>query len=175
MQQDYLVKAIVNYFATSPFEGKDTQMEQVIQIGTLQDVADVVLQDTEGNYIAIVDCVYAWEVTEETMLRLRCFLSATDTQFGVLAVGTDPEHWSFLENQRNNWFVEIPRGVFECRVSKWGRNVRDTTTLLDLKNTISTLQKRVYQVKRQVRTWQNATIVSGITLIILLLKVLHCQ
>ena len=56
--------------------------------------------------------------------HLKCLLFATDTQFGVLAMGTDPDSWFFAENCRNNWFTEISRSVFESRVARWHPDMR---------------------------------------------------
>ena len=66
------------------------------------------------------------------MSQLRCYLSATDTQFGVLAISIKPNLWSFCENHRNNWFSEITQDIFEDQVSRWCPEVRDVAHLRDL-------------------------------------------
>ena len=140
-------------------------MKQLIQVGTLQGVADIVIQDSDNNYIAIVVCQHHWGEKESAMLELKSYLSATDTQFGILALGIDPEHWIFCENQRNNWFVEIPRGVFESRVSKWRPNFRDSATIRDLEYTIYNLRKKIHQKQKRIRSWRWFAVFLGIVLI----------
>lgn len=51
--------------------------------------------------------------------QLKSYMSATNTRYGVLAVGTDPRHWEFCENKYNNWFAEINRENFEWGIENW--------------------------------------------------------
>ena len=166
MNSDYIRKVAETYFTTAPFKGKDIRIEQLIQFGALQGVADILLQDSDNNYIAIVVCKEPWVAKESVISELKSYLSATDTQFGVLALGIDPEYWIFCENQRNNWFVEIPRDVFESRVSKWHPNARDSATIRDLEYTIYNLKKKIHQKQKHIRglRWFSASL--GIFLIL---------
>ena len=141
-------------------------MKQLIQFGTLQGVADIVLQDSDDNYIAIVMCKHPGIEKEFAMSELKSYLSATDAQFGILAFGIDPEHWIFCENQRNNWFVEIPRDIFESRISKWHPNARDSATIRDLEHTIYNLRKKIRQEQKHSRRWRWFATFLGIVLIL---------
>ena len=51
--------------------------------------------------------------------QLKSYMSATNTRYGVLAVGTDPRNWEFCENKHNNWFAEIDRQTFERGIENW--------------------------------------------------------
>lgn len=166
MKNDHVHKVLETYFATVPFKGKDLRIEQLIQFGALQGVADIVLQDSDNNYIAIVLCKQSWERQEPTILELKSYLSATDTQFGILATGNDPELWVFCENQRNNYFIEIPRDVFESRISKWHPNARDSAAIRALENNIQTLRKKVHQGQTRISNWRQLAITLGIVLIL---------
>ena len=166
MKNDQVHKVVETYFATPPFQGKDISVEQLIQFGTHQEIADIVLHDSNHNYIAIVVCKQFWEVEEFSMSKLKGYLSATDTHFGVLAIGNDPEHWIFYENQRNNWFVEISRDTFESRISKWHPNTRDSAIIRDLENTIQNLRTEIHQEQRRIRTWRSLAVALGIALIV---------
>lgn len=166
MKNDHVCKIIETYFATAPFHGKRISVAQLIWLGTHQGVADVVLQDSNNNYIAIVMYKQPWKVEESAMLRLKSYLSATDTHFGVLAIGNDPEHWIFCENRRNNWFVEIPRETFESRIPKWHPNTRDSATIRDLENTIRNLRRKIHQGQRNIRAWRSFAVGLGIVLIV---------
>ncbi len=166
MKNDHIHKVLETYFATLPFKGKDIQVEQLIQLGTLQGVADIVLQDSDDNYIAIVVCHQPWVTKGFAMPELKSYLSATDAQFGILAFGIDPERWIFCENQRNNYFVEISRDIFESRISKWHPHARDSAPIRALENTIQTLRKKIHREQRRIRNWRQLAIALGIALIL---------
>ena len=51
--------------------------------------------------------------------QLKSYMSATNTRYGVLAVGMDPRHWEFCENKYNNWFASIDQETFERSVENW--------------------------------------------------------
>ena len=166
MKHDQVRKVVETYFATPPFQDKGISVEQLIQLGTHQEIVDVVLHDSNNSYIAIVVCKQFWEVEESAMSKLKGYLSATDTHFGVLAIGNDPGQWIFCENQRNNWFVEIQREAFESRISKWHPNTRDSATIRDLENTIHNLRREIHQGQRDIRTWRSRAVALGIVLIV---------
>lgn len=166
MQNNYIQKVAETYFTTAPFKGIGIRIEQLIQVGTLEGVADIVLQDSDNNYIAIVVCERTWVEKESMMLELKSYLSATDTQFGILARGIDPAYWIFCENQRNNWFVEIPRDVFESRISRWHPNARDSATIRDLEYTIYNLRKKIHRGQKHIRGLRWFAVFLGIVLIL---------
>ena len=51
--------------------------------------------------------------------QLKSYLSATNTLYGLLAIGTDPEYWEFCENKSNNWFASIDQKTFEKGIENW--------------------------------------------------------
>lgn len=50
---------------------------------------------------------------------MKSYMNATNTRYGVLAVGKDPRNWEFCENRSNNWFAEINREDFERGIENW--------------------------------------------------------
>ena len=46
-------------------------------------------------------------------------MSATNTPYGVLTIGTDPGNWVFCENKYNNYFIEISKEDFERGIETW--------------------------------------------------------
>ena len=56
-------------------------------------------------------------------------MSATNTRYGVLAIGTDPRNWEFCENKYNNWFAEIDRETFEKGIEDWKPTPPNTLTV----------------------------------------------
>lgn len=60
--------------------------------------------------------------SSQLLLRSRTvekFLSATNTRYGLLAIGTDPRDWEFCENKSNNWFASIEQADFESGIDNW--------------------------------------------------------
>ena len=96
-----------------------------VQFGTRHGIADVVLHqpigEEKGKFIAIAE-VKKWPLPilrHYARAQLKSYMSATHTQYGVLAVGTDPRNWEFCENKYNNWFASINRETFERGVENW--------------------------------------------------------
>lgn len=120
MLRDRIRQAITTYLGTLPLSDKNIVRDMPIRFGVsgVGSVADYVVCDV-NYFVVIILC----EVTTTKFTRLEAYehlkglLSATDTHFGVLARGTDPDSWFFAENCRNNWFIEIPRATFESRVA----------------------------------------------------------
>ncbi len=126
--------------AALPFSDKEILTDTPIQFGVLgvSSVADyVVICDT--NYFVVIILCEA-PTTKHSVLEVRehleSILSATDTQFGVLATDRDPDNWFFAGNCRNNWFVEIPRSTFENRVARWHPDMRQSASRLNLQKKI---------------------------------------
>ena len=70
-------------------------------------IADVVLKDIAGHWLAIVECKSEKTgYTEHGRGQLRSYLSATDTRFGILASNGKPDNWVYCENFRSNVFTE---------------------------------------------------------------------
>ena len=79
-----------------------------MQFGTKNGIADVILHQPvkteKGYFVAIAECkklplpILRWKARAQ----LKSYMSATHTQFGVLAVRTDPQNWEFCQNKFNN-------------------------------------------------------------------------
>ena len=165
MLRDRIRQAITTYLATLPFSDKEVLTDMPIRFGVrgVDSVADYVVRDA-NHFIAIVVCEVP--ITNGTVLEarkhLKSILSATDTQFGVLATGTDPDSWFFAENRRNNWFVEIPRSIFESRVARWHPDMRQSALALTLQEKIKESNNVAHQRLKQLRKWRWTAIGFGI-------------
>ena len=88
-------------------------------------IADVVLHRPIGNqigyFVAIAECKTSPLPIPRGQARaqLKSYMSATNTRYGVLAIGEDPGNWEFCENRYNNWFAEINREDFERGIENW--------------------------------------------------------
>ena len=115
LQELDAVESVIEYFSEPKFAKFSTLRECKIQIGTIHSRVDLVLQDTEGNFITIAECKLPTPLNYGPE-PLKSFLCATDTPFGVLASGTNRDSWVFYENLRHNRFRQIERSDFEKRV-----------------------------------------------------------
>ena len=165
MLSDRIRRAVTTYLATLPFSDKEILRDQPIRFGVpgVDSVADYVVHEA-NHFIAIVICEVP--ITNrralETREHLKSMLSATDTQFGVLATGTDPDNWFFSENRRNNWFVEVPRSIFESQVARWHPDTRQSALALDLQEKIKESNDVAHQRLKQLRKWRWTAIGFGI-------------
>ena len=115
LQELDVVEAIVAYFSEPRFAKFSTLRECKIQMGPITSRADIVLRDTEGNFVAIAECKLPVETNYDSE-PLKSFLCATDTSFGIFASGTNRDSWIFYENLRRNRFQQIEQSDFEKRV-----------------------------------------------------------
>ena len=124
MKEAIVEQAVKTYF-TDQFPQFSTSQQCEVQFGTRHGIADVVLhqpiQDEKGYFVAIAECkrLPLPILRAQARAQLKSYMSATNTQYGVLAVGTDPRHWEFCENKYNNWFAEINREDFEQGIENW--------------------------------------------------------
>ena len=124
MKEAVVEQAVKTYF-TDRFPNFSVSQQCEIQFGTRYGIADVVLhQETnneQGRFVAIAECKTSplLILRYRARAQLKSYLSATNTRFGVLAVGTDPRNWEFCENRYNNWFTEINRETFERGIENW--------------------------------------------------------
>ena len=124
MKEAVVEQAVKTYF-TDRFPDFSVSQQCEVQFGTQHGIADVVLHQPIGNeqgrFVAIAEC----KISPLPILRyraraqLKSYLSATNTRYGVLAVGPDPRNWEFCENKYHNWFAEIEREEFEKSVENW--------------------------------------------------------
>ena len=110
-----VVETVELYFSDPKFSRFSILRECKIQMGAINSRADIVLRDSEGNFVAIAEC-QSFASSNRGPEPLKSFLSATDTQFGIFAPATSRDSWIFYENLRRNRFRQIERSDFEKRV-----------------------------------------------------------
>ena len=115
LQELDVVEAAIAYFSEPKFAKFSILRECTIQMGTVNSRADIVLHDTEGNFIAIAECKSP-TLSHYGSKPLKSFLCATDTPFGIFASTINRDSWIFYENLRHNRFQRIERSDFEERV-----------------------------------------------------------
>ena len=120
-----IVEQEVRRYFTDRFPQFSVSQQCEVQFGTRRGIADVVLHqpigDEKGRFIAIAECkrLPLPMLRHYARAQLKSYMSATNTPYGVLAVGTDPRNWEFCENKFNNWFTSIDMEAFERRVENW--------------------------------------------------------
>ena len=124
MKEAIVEQAVKNYFENQ-FPQFSTSQQCGVRFGTRHGIADVVLhqpiRDEKGYFIAIAECktLPLPILRAQARAQLKSYMSATNTRYGVLAIGTDPRNWEFCENRYNNWFAEISREDFERSIENW--------------------------------------------------------
>lgn len=123
--REAVVEQEVSRYFTDRFPRFSVSRQCEVQFGTRHGIADVVLHEPikneQGRFVAIAECK-RWPLPVlrgKAKAQLKSYLSATNTRYGVLAVGTDPRNWEFCENKFNNWFAEIDRDTFEKGIENW--------------------------------------------------------
>lgn len=123
--REAVVEQEVSRYFTDRFPLFSVSRQCEVQFGTRHGIADVVLhqpiKEEKGYFVAIAECK-KWPLPilrGRAKAQLKSYMSATNTQYGVLAVGTDPRNWEFCENKFNNWFASIDREIFEKSVENW--------------------------------------------------------
>ena len=119
LSEDEVREAVTTYFTQNEFT-VDTECD--IQFGAGRGrnhgIADVVVKNSEGYWVAIVECKS--ERIGRTLKgewQLKSYLSATDTRFGILASSREPDDWLFFENLRSNVFIIRDKPYFNAHVS----------------------------------------------------------
>ena len=165
MLHDRIRQAVTTYLGTPPFSDKEILSDLPIRFGVLgvSSVADYVIRDAD-HFVVVILCEVP--TTKRAMLEahdhLKSILSATDTQLGILATGTDPDSWFFAENCRNNWFIEISRSVFESRVARWHPDMRQSPSVPNLQERIRVSNHIAHQRLKELRKWRWIAISFGI-------------
>ncbi|MDE0014914.1 MAG: hypothetical protein OXU51_01920 [Candidatus Poribacteria bacterium] len=124
MKEAIVEQAVTTYF-NRQFPRFSTSQQCGVQFGVKQGIADVVLHQPirgeAGYFVAIAECKTSPLPIPRAQARaqLKGYMSATNAQYGVLAVGTDPGNWEFCENKYNNWFAQIDQEDFERGIKKW--------------------------------------------------------
>ena len=119
LTHEQVKETVVRYFTQLGFEA---EKERDIQFGAGQGrnhgIADVVVRNSEGYWITIVECKQERiKGLLEGEHQLKSYLSATDTRFGILAASRDPADWKYFENLRSNVFVKRDRSYFHARIN----------------------------------------------------------
>ncbi len=165
MLRDRIRQAVTTYLGTLPFSDKEILTNLPIRFGVpgVGSVADYVVRDAD-HFVVVIICEVpnTRSVVLEAHEYLKGLLSATDTQFGVLATGTDPDNWFFSENCRNNWFIEIPRSVFESRVARWHPDMRQSSSTRNLQEEVRVSNNIAHQRLKKLRKWRWTAIGFGI-------------
>ena len=122
LSEKEVCEAVKTYFNQNEFNDFTVNTERAIHFGAGKGrnhgIADVVLSDAGGHWIAIVECK-SEEIgdTEQGREQLKSYLSATDTRFGILAFSGNPNDWIYCENLRSNVFRVKQKSDFEDHVS----------------------------------------------------------
>ena len=130
-----IVEQEVRRYFTDRFPQFSVSQQCEIQFGTRHGIADVVLHqpigDEKGRFVAIAECkrLPLPMLRHYARAQLKSYMSATNTRYGVLAVGTDPRNWEFCENKFSNWFTSINMETFERRVENWTPISPDASTV----------------------------------------------
>ena len=151
LSEKEVCEAVKTYFQDN-FNNFTINTECGIQFGASKcrkhGMADVVLKDVAGHWLAIVECKSEKTgYTEQGRGQLRSYLSATDTRFGILAASGNPDEWKHCENQRSNVFTEKDKSYFEKHVFDPPRaNRSDQTVINQLKIIIDQLKRKLKRV-----------------------------
>ncbi len=113
-----IAETVTKYFSDPKFAKFYVVRECEIQIGSVSSRADIVLRDSEGSFLTIVECK-SLKNSNRGSQQLKSFLCATDTPYGILASNTNRDTWNFYENLRHNRFQKIDRASFEEKILGW--------------------------------------------------------
>ena len=123
--REAIVEQEARKYFTNRFPQFSVSQQCEVQFGTKFGIADIVLHqpigNEEGRFVAIAECK-RWPLPilhEKARAQLKSYMSATNTRYGVLTIGTDPGNWVFCENKYNNYFIEISREDFERGIETW--------------------------------------------------------
>ena len=125
MKEAVVEQEVKTYF-TDRFPQFSVSQQCEIRFGSRKGgIADVVLHqpvdDENGYFVAIAECKKRPLPVNRFFARaqLKSYLSATNTRYGLLAIGTDPRDWEFCENKSNNWLASIDQNAFEAGIDNW--------------------------------------------------------
>lgn len=163
---EVMVEREVRRYFTDRFPQFSVSQQCEVQFGTRHGIAAVVLhqliQNGVGSFIAIAECkVFPLPILRSrARAQLKSYMSATNTRYGVLAVGTDPRNWEFCENKYNNFFVEIDRESFERGIENW------------MPVSVASLDVSLQRAQKTTRSWKRIAFTFGILFILTFLSLL---
>ena len=152
MTEAIVEQAVKTYF-TDQFPQFSVSEQCAVSFGTQhRGIADVVLyMDENGYFVAIAECK-RWPLPiplDQAKAQLKSYMSATNTRYGVLAIGTDVGNWEFCENKYNNRFVQIGRKSFERGIKNW-----------------MPLDVRLQREQKTTRWWKRIALTLGVVFIL---------
>ena len=167
MKEAVVEQEVKTYF-TDRFPQFDVSQQCEIQFDTRYGIADVVLhqpiREEKGYFVAIAECK-KWPLPilrGRAKAQLKSYMCATNTRYGVLAVGTDPRNWEFCENKFNNWFASIDRDTFEKGIENW-KPASSNALQVDLQHA----QKFARWWKRLALLFATAFVISCVSIVLL--------
>ena len=112
-------EAVITHFTQNGFTvAEECNIQFGAGRGRNHGIADVVVKNSEGYWVAIVECKNKRIGNSlEGKWQLKSYLSATDTRFGILAASSDPADWIYFENLRSNVFIKRERPYFNARLN----------------------------------------------------------
>ena len=164
-----IVQAVIAYFNDPQFSDFFVETECPIQMGSASRRADIVLRDGKGNFIAIAECKSSGG-SDYGRSQLKSYLSASDTQFGLLAMSPNPDEWIFCERRGGNRFVEIKQAVFEASVL--GGVPEGTKSEPTIAPAETELQSAERIKPQSIRIWRYVAGVLGVGLLIAIVLLL---
>ena len=159
MKEAVVEQEVKTYF-TDRFPQFSVYRQCEIHFGVKNGIADVVLhQPTRngmGRFVAIAEVkrMPLPILRYRARAQLKSYMSATNTKYGVLAVGTDPRNWEFCENKYNNWFVAIDRKTFEKGVRNWSPD------------TVGSLELNGQSERKSLRWWKRIALAVAFAFVI---------
>ena len=150
LSEDEVREAVATYFTQIGFTvAEECDIQFGAGKGRNHGIADVVVKNPEGYWVAIVECKNERIGNSlESEWQLKSYLSATDTRFGILAASRDPADWVYFENLRSNVFQIRERHKFNARLNDSPRADRpDQDAINQLKTDNSQLETENNQLK----------------------------
>ena len=172
MKEVIVEQAVKTYF-NNRFPQFSVSQECEISFGSKRGgFADVVLHtDKPGSFVAIAECkgpLPTQKRQERAKEQLKSYMSATNTRYGVLAVGEDPGNWEFCENKHHNRFVSINRETFERSVENWKPISVEALedNLQRERKTAKALENNLQRERKAARWWNRIALFLGVLFIV---------
>ena len=117
LQNSDVQASVVTYFSPilerQEWGCKQENSKEVRINSTIVKTADFVLRGRDGSYVAIVEFRNS-EFSQKSILN--SLLCATDTRFGIIVVGSNPNKWKFYERLGSELPREIKHSEFTSMV-----------------------------------------------------------
>ena len=182
LSEDEVREAVATHFTQIGFTvAEECDIQFGAGKGRNHGIADVVVKNPEGYWVAIVECKNERIGNSlESEWQLKSYLSATDTRFGILAASRDPADWVYFENLRSNVFQIRERHKFNARLNDSPRADRpDQDAINQLKVDNEQLETDNNQLQRKIKlrtivlSISALVIAAGISTYFLILLTIH--